>query len=577
MKWSVGAKIAAGFAFALIMLAIIGIISLRSTLLLINTNEQVTQSYKILGELNNILSSLKDAETGQRGFIITGRASYLDPYLEASEDVKKNINALRLLLADNQSQLQQLSSLESLINKKFLELQETIEVRKNDANGFETARQIVLTDKGKIAMDEIRNLMNQMENEENHLLLQRSNEAQSSAKMGITIIILGTILTVLALIAITLLLTRNIAEPLKEISNIAEKISTGDLSAKLLLDNRKDEVGMLGETFIHMTKSLKGMADVAAKIAEGDLRVNVNPQSNQDILGNAFVAMLENLRHVTKEIAEGIRILEFAVKEIISSTAQLTLNANQTAAAVNETTAAFEEMRHTSQIFNQKAKQVSDGADKAKQTSRSGVQSAENVAIGMDRIQQQTEAIFASMNKLSEQSQSIEKIIESVEGLASQSHLLSVNAAIEASIAGEHGKGFNVIAQEMRRLNEQSQLATKQVRTILSDIQKAIDAAVKATLEGRKVINEGIKQTEIAGNSIQALAQSVEEAVEASTQIEISTEQQLLGVEQMATAMNSIREAIDKNVSNAKLLESSGKNLNEMGNQLKKMVNSYKL
>jgi len=195
----------------------------------------------------------------------------------------------------------------------------------------------------------------------------------------------------------------------------------------------------------------------------------------------------------------------------------------------------------------------------------------------MDHIKKQTEAIFTSMNKLSGQNQSIEKIVETVDELASQSNLLSVNATIEASKAGEHGKGFIVVAQEMKRLTEKSQLATKEVRAILRDIQKAIETAATATVEGGKVIDEGVRQTEIAGNSIQALAASAEEAAEASTQIEISTQQQLLGVKQMAVAMDNIKEAIDKNMSSSKLLEVSGKNLNILGDQLKKMVDSYKV
>lgn len=577
MRWNVRMKIAAGFGFALVMLVIIGMISLRSTIILAHTAKQVAHSYNILGKLDAIFSSIKDAETGQRGFIITGRTSYLEPYFTALEHVKQNISDLQLLLVNNQKQQKKLDDLEILINKKFVELQETIDLRKNETNGFEAAREIVLTDKGKIVMDEIRKFMSQMVNEENIFLQQRSEEAQAIIKKVIIVIVLGTIITFITLIVITYLLNRNISEPLKEISKIAERIAEGDLNVKFFTNKRRDEVGVLAESFNHMTKSLKGMADVATQIASGDLRVKVQLQSNKDMLGNAFTAMIENLRHVTKELSEGINILESSVDEIVSSTSQLTSNANETATAVNETTATFEVMHQTAQVFNQKAKQVSDGAEKAIQTSKNGVKSAENVVLGMDRIKQQTEVIFTSMNKLSEQSQSIEKIIEAVEELASQSNILSVNATIEASKAGEHGKGFNVVAQEMKRLTEQSKLATKQVRAILRDIQKAIETAVKATVEGGKVINEGVRQTEIAGNSIQTLAVSVEEAAQTSTQIELSTQQQLEGVKQMTIAMNYIKEAIDKDVSSAKLLEISGKNLNKLGDQLKKMVDAYKM
>ena len=97
------------------------------------------------------------------------------------------------------------------------------------------------------------------------------------------------------------------------------------------------------------------------------------------------------------------------------------------------------------------------------------------------RIREQMEAIAESMVRLSEQGQAIGQIIATVEDLAAQSNLLAVNASIEAAKAGEHGKGFGVVAQEVKSLAEQSKQATNQVRTILSDIQKATTAAVMAT------------------------------------------------------------------------------------------------
>src|SRR5258706_13651649 len=126
----------------------------------------------------------------------------------------------------------------------------------------------------------------------------------------------------------------------------------------------------------------------------------------------------------------------------------------------------------------------------------------------MSRIRQQMEAIAASMGRLSEQSQSIGRIMASVEDLAAQSNLLAVNAAIEAAKAGEHGKGFGVVAQEVKSLAEQSRQATNQVRTILGDIQKATTAAVMATEQGGEVVEAGERQTEAAGEAIQGLAGS---------------------------------------------------------------------
>src|SRR5207302_9134131 len=121
-------------------------------------------------------------------------------------------------------------------------------------------------------------------------------------------------------------------------------------------------------------------------------------------------------------------------------------------------------------------------------------------------IQSQMESIAESIVRLSEQSQSIGEIISTVNDLAEQSNLLAVNAAIEAAKAGEQGKGFTVVAHEVKSLAEQSKQATSQVRAILSDIQRATNGAAMAVEQGAKAVEEGVRQSAEAGRSIAQLA-----------------------------------------------------------------------
>ena len=574
MKWNVGIKIATGFGLALMIFVMVSAVSYRGTTQLIENSDRRKHTYDVLAQIEQTFSLLKDVEIGSRSYGLIGEERYLEPYLAAVGKVDAGIKDVRKLTADDPRQQQRLDTLEPLVKKRLDFARQVIDLRRTKG---EEAVQFIKTGTGKALMDEIRKLIDQMKNEEEGLLKQRAKAAQLDAQNAKRIIVIGTITALALAMLVGFLITRNVAGPLQHLSAVAERVTVGDLNVKLHADSRSDEVGELARAFVRMTQSLRAMAGAAEQMAAGDLRTTVKPQSPEDVLGNAFARMSGDLRAQIRALVEGANILGSAANEIVASTSQLAASASESAAAVSQTTTTVEEVRQTAQVASQKAKLVSDSAQKAAQISQSGRKSADDVVAGMNRIRQQMEAIAASMVRLSEQSQAIGQIIATVEDLSVQSNLLAVNAAIEAAKAGEHGKGFGVVAQEVKSLAEQSRQATNQVRTILGDIQKATGAAVMATEEGSKAVEAGTRQTEVAGTSIQALAGSVNDAAQAATQIAVSSQQQLVGVDQVAGAMESIRQASTQNVASAKQLESAARNLNELGQRLKQMVERYQV
>jgi PAS domain S-box-containing protein len=285
----------------------------------------------------------------------------------------------------------------------------------------------------------------------------------------------------------------------------------------------------------------------------------------------------ESLRRVMQEVQGSVNILAPASSEILATTTQVASSVTETATAVHETMTTVEEVKQTALVSSQKARYVAETAQKTAQASQSGQKSVEESIDLMNRIRQQMEYIAESIVRLSEQSQTIGEIISTVNDLAAQSNLLAVNAAIEAARAGEHGKGFGVVAQEIRSLAEQSKQATAQVRTILGDIQKATSAAVLATEQGSKAVGAGVKQSSQAGDSIRVLAESIVEAAQAATQIVASSQQQLIGMEQIITAMNNIREASEQNVAGTKQTESAARNIHDLGQKLKQLLDQYEV
>jgi methyl-accepting chemotaxis protein len=390
------------------------------------------------------------------------------------------------------------------------------------------------------------------------------------------IIIIGVIFLILAS-GFFYFFARNLTLPLIDLVGSAQKIASGDLAVEVTSETRQDEIGSLARAFTLMVQSLKEKAQIAEKIAASDLTVKVTPLSDADTLGNAFATMVEKLRGQIQQIIEGVNVLASSGSEIMASVSQLTSGAAETATSVSETTTTVEEVKQTADVTNQKAKHVSELGQRTLEIARTGLKSIEDTVNGMNRIREQMDSIADMVVRLSEQSQAIGEIIATVNDIAEQSNLLAVNASIEAAKAGEQGKGFAVVAQEIRSLAAQSKQATTQVRNILFDVQKAIGSAVMATERGSKAVEEGVKLSTQAGESIDVLAESVTEATNAAIQIAASSQQQLIGMDQVVSAMENIRESSLQMASSTKQTEKAAHDLHNLGQRLQEIVKLYKV
>jgi methyl-accepting chemotaxis protein len=536
MGWSIGKKIGGLVAFSIVTFLILGITSYQMINKLIESNNWDIHTYKVLQNQEQILSLLKDAETGQRGYLLTGEEQYLEPYNLAVKSVMNRIDNAIELTKDNSKQQQRIAKLKLLAADKFIKLDQAIVLRRK--KGFESALKNILTGEGKNIMDEIRNVNDEIIKEENELLKTRELTTNSNIIITESIIIYGTALSVIIIFVIGFLVVRNISKPLNVITKIATLIAANDLSVNILLTERKDEVG---------------------------------------ILNQAFRQMVETLRKSIKDISEGINLLSSTSSEILAATTQVASGSAETATAISETTTTVEEVRQAAQLSSQKASRVSENAQQAVQVTQAGQKAVDETISGMHEIQNQMESVANTIIRLSEQSQQIGGIIASVTDLADQSNLLAVNAAIEAAKAGEQGKGFAVVAQEIKSLAQQSKQATIQVRNILSDIQKAISSAVMATEKSSKAVDTGVKQSTQAGESIRKLAEGSNKAVDAATQIVASSQQQAIGMDQIVLAMNNINQAGTENAASMMQAEKAAKGLNELGQKLKHLVEQYKI
>jgi methyl-accepting chemotaxis protein len=573
MRWSVGTKIAAGFALALVILAAIGITAHQTTDRLIEAADQRQRSYLTIQQLQELSLLMSDAQRVERGYLLAGDERFLEPYNEAISGIARELSDVRRTTVDHPNHQRRLDALEPLITKAVEVWRNNIEVRRRQ--GLAAAAHEVQAGQGKKLMDEIRQQTREMQKEETALLQVRAAATSERARLAQSVIVYGTFAAFVLMTIAAWLITQNISGPLKSISSVAERLAVGNMSVALVASDRSDEVGALTTAFSRMIGSLQEMAAVAQQIAAGDLRMKVVPQCQDDVLGSAFASMLENLRRMTRELSEGVSVLASSASEIMAAMTQVASASSETAAAVTETTATVEEVKQTIEVSTDKARSVSEAAQQASQISQDGRKAVDDSIEAMHRIHENMESIAESIVRLSEQSQAIGEIISTVNDLSEQSNLLAVNAAIEAAKAGEHGKGFAVVAQEVKSLAEQSKQATAQVRTILGDIQKATSGAVMATEHGSKAVATGMQLSNEVGESIRLVAEGIDSAARAASQIAASAQQQSVGMDQVALAMQNINRASLQNVVSTRQTEGAAKNLHELGAKLKQLVGQF--
>ena len=369
---------------------------------------------------------------------------------------------------------------------------------------------------------------------------QETQEAYQSARTLSSITIIVVSITVVIVVLLATLFAIGLTRPIEHLSHAANLLSVGDVKLTGLnlnflqkVLNRKDEIGQTAKSMQNMIDYFQYMTDVATHIADGDLTDNVVPKSENDLFGNAFSRMIVNLRELIGQVKQNAEHVTLASNELKSVAEQTGLATNQVAATiqqvatgtsdqagsaskaaagvqdvsnaieqvgrgVQEQTKAIENVSMATsdisaiiQRVGENVKQATEGAGKAADLSRSGAETVEQTITGMQSIQQKVNVSAEKIQEMGKRSQEIGAIVETIEDIANQTNLLALNAAIEAARAGEHGKGFAVVADEVRKLAERSSASTKEINDLITGIQHTVSEAVFAMDEGSKEVKFG--------------------------------------------------------------------------------------
>ncbi len=451
--WTVGKKIALGFGIAVAMLLIVGGVAYRSTDALVENNRSVTHTHQVLESVARVLSLMKDAETGQRGFLLTGDEVYLEPYQAAVGEVSKTFDDLRALTADNPRQQARIADALPIAEAKLAELKRTIELRRSQ--GLDAALKVVLTNEGKKAMDDLRALMVAMDGEERALLQQRTNTAENGAKVAEVTISVGAVVALAFVIGAAYVITRSLGRQ----------------------------------------------------------------------LGNAVA---------------GIRS---SSAELQAAATQQATGSREQSSATSEVSTTMSELLATSRQIAESAQRVAGIAEETAGGARAGDQTVERAQDAIGSIKRQIDVVVGHMLTLGQKSQQAGGILDVVNELSEQTNILAINASIEAAGAGDGGKRFAVVADEIRKLADRVGGSTKEIRNLIEDIRSAVNTTVMATEVSTKSVDAGARQFAEVTTAFRRIAGLVGTTTEAAREIELSTKQQATAVEQVNLAIANVVQA----------------------------------
>jgi methyl-accepting chemotaxis protein len=407
---------------------------------------------------------------------------------------------------------------------------------------------------------------------------------------------------VLSLIVFVLVTRVLIVRPLMSMVKTSEALAVGDVDQKINIQSN-DEIGALAAAYSRVIDYMKEMAGITKRIADGDLTVEIEPKSEKDVLSNAFTQMVASQRELIGKVkatalsvSEAGRQLSRASEQTAQVTQQITGTIQQVARGASDQSLSLQEtnrnMEQLSKAITQIAKgaqeqangvdetahmvgqvsaaagQVSGnaraGADAWKSTATSaeqGAQKTHETIEGMERIKKAMEVVSVKVEDLGDRSDEIGKIVATIDDIAAQTNLLALNAAIEAARAGEQGRGFAVVADEVRKLAERSSTATKEIAVLIGGIQGGVKDAVSAMQQGGKEVEDGYKLAADAGEALDGI---LERARDVGRQVEqISNAAQELDAlsSDMVKVIDKINKIVEQNVAATEQMSSSSANV----------------
>jgi methyl-accepting chemotaxis protein WspA len=595
---SIRNKLVAGFGAIVAILLCLLILAYNHFARLSQANAWNRHTLEVLLELDHIATSILQVQSSTRGYLLTGNESLVAPIRNEYATARAHLKRAQALTVDNGQQQDRARRLDTLL-ATWMDQTIAPQVDQRRAIGPTGTTSIsprieAMVLAGTSSVAAAREVLDDMEAEENRLLVQRQKDTDELRQTMMTLLTAGGIICVLLATLIAALLVRAVSRPLQSLMHAAGQIAGGIHGARAEVLSH-DELGKVALEFNRMAQAIEdsqakelattnelrakvdALLDVVSRAARGDLTGTVAIAGNDAIgrLGEGLSTMLGNLRTLLSDVQRaGIQVTTSATQIAASARQQEATGIEQAQTTVEVLSTTREISANTSQLLRtmEEAGEVADYTTAATTEAQDNLKRMDQSMLQMVAA---TDAISAKLATLSEKASNINSVLTTITKVADQTNILSLNAAIEAEKAGEAGRGFAVVATEIRRLADQTSVSTWDIEQMLKEMQSAVSASVMGMDKFTEDIRRSVDEARHVAEQLSGMTEQVRKLAPRFDLVLQGMQSQAVGASQITATMTQLSDASQQTVDSLKATSEAVHQLQYAATDLQQSVATF--
>ena len=594
---SIKNKLYLGFGSIVAIILILLAVAYNSFTRLSEANAWDRHTMEVLVEIDKIHNSILQIQVEARGFILTGNEASLNPETDEMAILAQHTQKAVSMTVDNKVQSERFRKIDQLTTTWVKEwINPLIEKRRALGNvpGATEAVARTMPPGGYPAVTQANKMLDEAAAEESRLLAERTTTTAKLQETMMLTLALGGLLCVVLALGISYILGKSILGPLNNLTDAVGRIAGGEQGARAAIVSG-DELGKVTEEFNRMAQTIQdnqanelaatntlrakvdSLLEVVSKAASGDLTGKVTITGSDAIgqLGNGLAKMFENLRSLLNNVQKaGIQVTTSATEIAASARQQEATGIEQAQTSVEILSTTKEISANTSQLL----KTMEDATAVADYTTNATAEAQNNLK-RMDSTMQHmvsaTDSINAKLAALSEKASNINSVLITITKVADQTNILSLNAAIEAEKAGEAGRGFSVVATEIRRLADQTSVSTWDIEQMLKEMQSAVSASVMGMDQFSEEIRRSVGEVRQVAEQLSSVMDQVQKLTPQFDAVLQGMQSQAIGASQISDTMMQLNDATQQTVESLKATSEAVHQLQYAAGDLQSSVSTF--